>query len=71
MRVKAEEEELHLPGLPFIPDPDYATPYIPATPSPDYTREERKTVERYLLGGAKRYLGSSIWDQGSCQIIFH
>ena len=70
MKVKAEEEEPHLPGLPFIPDPDYATPYIPAMPSPDYTREERKTVERDSLGGAKRYLGRSIRERVLVRLFF-
>ena len=52
------EEEIDLAELPYIPDPDYATPYIPgpATPSPDYERE-RKAVERKLWGNANRYLG--------------
>ena len=52
------EDERDLPGLPFIPDPDYATPYIPcpATPSPDYARE-KCPVERDLWGNARRYRG--------------
>ena len=52
------EEETGLPGLPYIPDPDYATPYIPcpATPSPDYARE-KNPAERDLWGNARRYKG--------------
>ena len=64
-----EEETAGLPGLPYIPDPDYATPYIPcpATPSPDYARGEKNPAERDLWGknpgerdlwgNARRYRG--------------
>ena len=56
----AEEEDMSgLPGLPYIPDPDYATPYIPcpATPSPDYEERERNPMDRDLWGNARRYRG--------------
>jgi len=52
-------DETGLPGLPYIPDPDYATPYnpCPATPSPDYEERERHPMERDLWGNARRYRG--------------
>ena len=53
------EDETGLPGLPYIPDPDYATPYnpCPATPSPDYEEREKNPMERDLWGNARRYRG--------------
>ena len=54
-----EEEVSGLRGLPYIPDPDYATPYnpCPATPSPDYEEREKNPMERDLWGNARRYRG--------------
>jgi len=54
-----KEEVSGLPGLPYIPDPDYATPYnpCPATPSPDYEESEKNPMERDLWGNARRYRG--------------